>query len=83
MQASAASRWPRIDADRAGGIHVGSDLFLPGDRDILVIGATATVPWRNGMNVPGIAPTTKQDGAYVSDLLLRRVGGQRLRRSGK
>jgi NADH dehydrogenase len=77
VQASAAARWLGIDADHAGRIHVGPDLSLPGDRDIFVIGDTATVPWRDGKNVPGIAPAAKQEGAYVAGLLLRRLSGKR------
>ena len=76
VQASAAARWLAVRADHAGRVHVEPDLSLPGDPNVFVIGDTAAVPWRDGKNVPGIAPAAKQEGTYVADLLLRRLGGK-------
>ena len=75
VQASAAARWLGVAADHAGRVHVEPDLSLAGAANVFVIGDTAAVPWRDGKDVPGIAPAAKQEGAYVADLLLRRLGG--------
>jgi NADH dehydrogenase FAD-containing subunit len=76
VQASAAAQWLGVSADYAGRVRVEPDLSLDGDPDVFVIGDTAAVPWRDGKLVPGIAPAAKQEGAYVADLLLRRLGGK-------
>ena len=76
VQASAAARWLGVAADHAGRVHVESDLSLAGAANVFVIGDTAAVPWRDGKDVPGIAPAAKQEGAYVANLLLRRLGGK-------
>jgi NADH:ubiquinone reductase (H+-translocating) len=81
VQASAAARWLQVDADGAGRVRVEPDLSLPGDPDVFVIGDTAAVPWAHGRNVPGIAPAAKQEGSYVANLLLRRLGGKPAPRS--
>ena len=77
VQASPAAQWLGVRADHAGRVHVAPDLSLPGDPDVFVIGDAAAVPWRNGKNVPAIAPAAKQEGGYVADLLLRRLNGRR------
>ena len=76
VQASPAAQWLAVRADQAGRVHVEPDLSLPGDPDVFVIGDSAVASWRNGRNVPGIAPAAKQEGAYVADLLLRRLSGR-------
>jgi len=62
--------------DRAGRALVGPDLSLPGRPDIFVIGDGAAVASADGQSVPGIAPAAKQMGAYVGDLIARRVTGR-------
>ncbi|MGH8335682.1 MAG: NAD(P)/FAD-dependent oxidoreductase, partial [Gammaproteobacteria bacterium] len=76
VAASAAATWLGVEADKAGRVHVGPDLSLPGDADIFVIGDTARVTNPDGKLVPGIAPPAKQEGAYVGRLLIRRLTGQ-------
>jgi NADH dehydrogenase len=76
VRASPAAQWLGVEADRAGRVHVQPDLSVTGDADTFVIGDTATVPWKDGQSVPGIAPAAKQEGAYVADVLLRRLGGK-------
>ena len=75
VAASPAAQWLQIEPDRAGRVPVGSDLSLPGDPAIFVIGDTAAVVGPNGNLVPGIAPAAKQEGNYVAELLLRRING--------
>ena len=76
VRASPAAQWLGVEADRAGRVPVQPDLSVAGDSDIFVIGDTATVPWKESKNVPGIAPAAKQEGGYVADVLLRRLGGK-------
>ena len=76
VQASAAAQWLGVAADQAGRVVVQADLSVPGEPNIFVIGDTATVPWKEGRNVPGIAPAAKQEGAYVADALLRRLAAR-------
>ncbi len=62
--------------DRTGRALVGPDFSLPGHPDIFVIGDGAAVTSADGQPVPGIAPAAKQMGAYVGDLIGRRVAGR-------
>jgi len=62
--------------DRAGRARVAADLSLPGHPDIFVIGDGAAATWGDGLPVPGIAPAAKQMGAYVGDLIARRLAGR-------
>lgn len=74
VQASPAARWLGVAADAAGRIAVQPDLSLPDAPDIFVVGDVAMVAWRDGKHVPGIAPAAKQEGAYVAQILRRRLG---------
>ncbi|MDB5450834.1 MAG: pyridine nucleotide-disulfide oxidoreductase [Phenylobacterium sp.] len=62
--------------DRAGRAQVAADLSLPGHPDIFVIGDAAAVASPDGRAVPGIAPAAKQMGAYVGQLIERRLSGR-------
>lgn len=73
VAASPAAQWLHVEPDWAGRVPVGSDLSLPGDPRIFVIGDTAAVSGPDGKLVPGIAPAAKQEGKYVAQLLLRRL----------
>ncbi|EIM00530.1 pyridine nucleotide-disulfide oxidoreductase [Rhodanobacter thiooxydans] len=75
VTASAAAEWLGVEADKGGRVRVESDLSLPGDKNIFVIGDTAHVTNPDGQAVPGIAPPAKQEGTYVGRLLLRRLAG--------
>ncbi|HEY7999367.1 MAG TPA: NAD(P)/FAD-dependent oxidoreductase, partial [Pseudolabrys sp.] len=74
--ASPASRWLDAEADRAGRVKVGTDLSLPGQPDIFVVGDTAAVTDAKGNPVPGIAPAAKQMGQYVGKLITARIAGR-------
>jgi len=73
VAASPAAQWLHVEPDYAGRVRVLSDLSLPGDQRIFVIGDTAAVLGPDGRPVPGIAPAAKQEGKYVAELLLRRL----------
>ncbi|MGV2121698.1 NAD(P)/FAD-dependent oxidoreductase [Agrobacterium vitis] len=76
VQASAASRWLSVPADRAGRVVVGKDLTAPEMPDVFVIGDTASVMQGNNTPVPGIAPAAKQQGAYVAKVIKARLKGK-------
>jgi NADH dehydrogenase len=62
--------------DRAGRARVAADLSLPDYPDIFVVGDGAAVASADGSPVPGIAPAAKQMGAYVGDVIARRLSGR-------
>lgn len=76
VQASPVAHWLGVSADAAGRVAVQVDLSLPDDPDIFVVGDAASVPWRDGKHVPGIAPAAKQEGAYVAQVLRRRLANK-------
>jgi len=75
VQASPAARWLGIPGDRAGRAVVQADLTIPDDRDIFVIGDTASVKNADGSAVPGLAPAAKQQGEHVARTIRRRLQG--------
>ncbi len=68
--------WLDVETDRVGRVSVGPDLSLPGRPEIFVIGDAAKVPWRDGRDVPGIAPAAKQQGKYVGRRIAAQVLGK-------
>ncbi|MEM9349005.1 MAG: NAD(P)/FAD-dependent oxidoreductase [Pseudomonadota bacterium] len=68
--------WLDAETDRAGRVVVGPDLSLPGHPEVYIIGDAAKVPWKDGADVPGIAPAAKQAGKYVGKRLLALAKGQ-------
>ena len=58
-------RWLDTTTDRTGRVAVNPDLSLPDAPNVYVIGDAAQVPWKDGLDVPGIAPAAKQGGKYV------------------
>jgi NADH:ubiquinone reductase (H+-translocating) len=65
--------WLPAEADRTGRILVASDLSLPNYPSVFVIGDAASMPWRDGVAVPGIAPAAKQSGRYAAGVILTAV----------
>jgi NADH dehydrogenase FAD-containing subunit/uncharacterized membrane protein YphA (DoxX/SURF4 family) len=75
--ASPAARWLGGEADRAGRLKVGSDLSVPGLKNVFAIGDTALSNAWAGQPVPGLAPAAKQAGAYVAKVIRARVLGRK------
>lgn len=69
-----------VETDRAGRIEVGSDLTVPGHREIFVIGDLAIAKRRDDLPIPGVAPAAIQEGSYVAGAIRRRVRGEPDRR---
>ena len=77
VSASPAAGWLNASADRAGRVIVGSDLAVPGDEHVFVIGDTAAVIDADGNSVPRIAPAAKQQGHHAARAIVARLlGGQ-------
>ncbi len=77
VAASPAAAWLGIAPARGGRVPVTSDLSLPGNPEIFVIGDTAQVEGRGGQPLPGVAPVAKQEGAYVARVIAARIAGKR------
>lgn len=77
VSASPAADWLQASADRAGRVIVGSDLAVPGDEHVFVIGDTAAVIDADGNSVPGIAPAAKQQGHHAARAIAARLLGRK------
>lgn len=75
VEASPAAEWLGVESDKAGRIPVGECLTLKEDDRIFIVGDIASVPWKDDMNVPGIAPAAKQMGTYVAKAIRTRISG--------
>jgi NADH dehydrogenase FAD-containing subunit/uncharacterized membrane protein YphA (DoxX/SURF4 family) len=76
VQASPAAKWLGAQPDKAGRVAVGPDLSVDASGVIFVVGdVAASLAW-NGQPVPGLAPAAKQGGAYVADVIRRRIEGR-------
>ena len=70
------ANWLDCETDRAGRVSVNPDLSLPDHPEVFVIGDAAKSPWRDGLDVPGIAPAAKQGGRYVARVIADRSAGK-------
>jgi NADH dehydrogenase len=76
VAASPAGRWLNAATDRAGRVLVRSDLSIPTDPTIFVIGDAALVEMPGGRRVPGVAPAAKQQGRYVAQVIGSRIASR-------
>src|SRR5712691_1799686 len=77
VAASPVAAWLGIAPARGGGVPVMSDLSLPGNPEIFVIGDAAQVEGLGSQPLPGVAPVAKQEGAYVARVIAARIAGKR------
>ncbi|MEM1161882.1 MAG: NAD(P)/FAD-dependent oxidoreductase [Pseudomonadota bacterium] len=68
--------WLGVETDRAGRVPVNPDLTAPGLPNVWVVGDAAKLPWRDGQDVPGIAPAAKQGGSYAGKCIAAIVQGK-------
>jgi NADH dehydrogenase len=68
--------WLPIATDRTGRAPVEPDLSLKGHPEVFVVGDAASVPWKDGLTVPSIAPAAKQEGRYAADVIRAASGGR-------
>jgi NADH:ubiquinone reductase (H+-translocating) len=69
--AAAIAKATGAACDRAGRIHVGDDLTIPGHPEISVIGDVMSL-----RDLPGMAEVAMQSGHYAGDRIRRAVAGQ-------
>lgn len=69
---SPAGKWLGAPTDRAGRVRVQSDLSVPDQPEIFVVGDTASLD-RNGKPLPGVAQVAMQQGRYAGKLIHRRI----------
>lgn len=73
VKASAASKWLKAAADRAGRVLVNPDFSLPSNSEVFVIGDTASLIDANNHIVPGLAPAAMQAGKYVASVIRSKI----------
>ena len=76
VAASSAGQWLGAEVDRAGRVKVLSDLSLPGQPNVFVIGDTASLS-QKGKPLPGVAPVALQEGRYVAQVIAQRVADKK------
>ncbi|MBS0660518.1 MAG: NAD(P)/FAD-dependent oxidoreductase [Verrucomicrobia bacterium] len=76
VKPSPAAQWLGVEADKGGRVKVGTDCSVPGLESVFVLGDTAAHPTPDGGTLPGLAQPAMQQGAYVADLIRRRVLGE-------
>jgi NADH dehydrogenase len=67
------------ELDRSGRVLVRPDCSLPDYSEIFVIGDMAAYRDSNGNQLPGLAPVAMQQGAYVGNLVGKRLRGVTVR----
>src|SRR5438034_5244488 len=72
---SPAGKWLGAETDRAGRVRVQSDLSVPGQSEIFVIGDTASLD-QDGKPLAGVAQVAMQQGHYAGKFIRRRVAGK-------
>lgn len=65
-----------VTPDRAGRVPVNPDCTVGGRPDVFVVGDLASFAGADGRPLPGVAPVAMQQGAYVADVVARRLGGK-------
>jgi NADH dehydrogenase len=65
-----------VPLDRAGRVHVGSDLSIPGYPHVFVLGDMAAALQENGKPVPGVAPAAMQMGQFAAATILGEFRGE-------
>jgi NADH dehydrogenase len=76
VEASPVARSLGAPPAQGGRVKVASDLSVPGNPEIFVIGDAAFVTTASGEPLPGLASVAKQQGQYVGELIARRVRGE-------
>ena len=64
-----------LPVDRAGRVKVGTDLAVPGHKEVFVAGDLALVE-QDGRPVPGVAPAANQMGHHAALNIIRALEGQ-------
>ena len=65
-----------VPLDRAGRVPVESDLSIPGDARVFVIGDLAAFTGQTGAPLPGVAPVAIQQGRHVAENIRADLAGR-------
>ncbi len=65
-----------VKTDKAGRVHVNTDLTIDDRKDIFVIGDLAHFEHYGENPLPGLAPVAMQQGKYVAELINKRLKGE-------
>ena len=79
VKASPLAETLGVPLDRAGRVLVESDLTIPGDKTVFVLGDLAAAKQIDGSFVPGVAPAAIQEGQHTAENIRRAIEGQPLR----
>jgi len=71
---SPAGKWLQVETDRAGRVHIQSDLTVPEHPEIFVIGDTASLE-EKGKPLPGVAQVAIQQGRHAAKAIHGRITG--------
>lgn len=66
-----------VPLDRQGRVIVQSDLSLPGDPHVFVIGDAAHFKDPKGLPLPGIAPAAVQQGRYLGKMIAAEIANEK------
>jgi len=69
---SPAGKWLEAPTDRAGRVRILSDLTIPGNPEIFVVGDTASLD-QKGKPLPGVAQVAMQQGRYAGRVIHGRI----------
>src|SRR5881397_2950745 len=75
VTSSPAGKWLGAQTDRAGRVRIKSDLSVPGNPEIFVVGDTASLD-QDGKPLPGVAQVAMQQGRYAGKLIRRHIAGK-------
>lgn len=64
-----------VETDKAGRVFVESDLSIPGDKSVFVIGDMASLKQADGTPVPGVSPAAMQMGELAAKNILNDIKG--------
>ena len=70
------AEWLGVEPARGGRVTVDGGLGVPGHPEIHVIGDAAQAMGPDGRPYPGLASVAKQQGAYVAEVVRRRLRGR-------
>lgn len=76
VKASSANQWLGVKGDQAGRVTVKTDLSLPENEFVYVIGDTALSIDKQGKTIPGVAPAAKQMGKYVAKVIDHKINNK-------
>src|SRR5438128_4401385 len=76
VTSSPAGKWLGAETDRAGRVRIKSDLSVPGNPEIFVVGDTASLD-QDGKPLGGVAQVAMQQGHYAGKLIRRQLTGKK------